>query len=318
MKNAQLGHLLPAIRPQAQLDDAMRIQSLLRDRWIDYPRATQALEQLERLLATPRRERMPCRLVYGDSNIGKTQIIAKFQREHPDEFDERRGIEMRPIISMQMPPTPDQHRFYSALLFEIGAPHNAAASLAVLERLARDLLRRMAPSMLIVDEVHHLLAGTYREQRAALNLLKFLANDLRASIVLVGTDDAVIALQSDTQMVSRFTPFEIPRWRESESFRRLLSAFERLLRRPSDLAQREIVQYVLAASDGLTGEVSRILNAAAELGNSRQERIDQALSSRTGDARCRPLACVHGPLHPARSTKRRSEAGLDALPAAIS
>jgi Cdc6-like AAA superfamily ATPase len=267
MKNAQLGHLLPVIRPQAKLDDAMRIQSLLRDRWIDYPRATQALGQLERLLATPRRERMPCRLVYGDSNIGKTQIIAKFQREHPDEFDERRGIEMRPIISMQMPPTPDQHRFYSALLFEIGAPHNAAAGLAALERLARDLLRRMAPSMLVVDEVHHLLAGTYREQRAALNLLKFLANDLRASIVLVGTDDAVIALQSDTQMVSRFTPFEIPRWRESEAFRRLLSAFERLLplRRPSDLAQREIVQYVLAASDGLTGEVSRILNAAAEL-----------------------------------------------------
>lgn len=33
----------------------------------------------------------------------------------------------------------------------------------------------------------------------------------------------------------------------------------------SDLARREIVQYVLAASEGLTGEVSRILNAAAEL-----------------------------------------------------
>ena len=42
--------------------------------------------------------------------------------------------------------------------------------------------------MLIVDEVDYLLAGTYREQRAALNLLKFLTNDLRASIVLVGTD----------------------------------------------------------------------------------------------------------------------------------
>ncbi|HDR9512122.1 transposase [Burkholderia cepacia] len=263
----QLGHLLPAIRPQAQLDDELRIHSLLRDRWIDYPRATQALEQLERLLATPRRERMPCLLLHGDSNVGKTQIVAKFRRAHPDEFDEGRGIEMRPIISMQMPPTPDQHRFYSALLFEIGAPHHAAASLAVLERLARDLLRRMAPSMLVVDEVHHLLAGTYREQRAALNLLKFLANDLRASIVLVGTDDAVIALQSDTQMVSRFTPFEMPRWRESETFRRLLSAFARILplRRPSDLAQRDIVKYMLAASDGLTGEVSRILNAAAEL-----------------------------------------------------
>jgi hypothetical protein len=239
----------------------------LRDRWIDYPRATQALEQLERLFGTPRRERMPCLLLHGDSNIGKTQITAKFQRRHPDEFDERRGVEMRPIIAMQMPPTPDQHRFYSSLLFELGAPHNAAASLAVLERLARDLLRRMAPCMLIVDEVHNLLAGTYREQRASLNLLKFLANDLRASMVLVGTRDAVIALQTDSQMVSRFTPFEVPRWRESEAFRRLLAAFERVLplRRPSDLAQREIVQYVLAASGGLTGEVSRILNAAAEL-----------------------------------------------------
>ncbi|OXC74252.1 TniB family NTP-binding protein [Caballeronia sordidicola] len=205
MKSLPLGHLLPAVRPQAMLDNATRIQSLLRDRWIDYPRATQALESLERLLATPRRERMPCLLLYGDSNIGNTQIIAKFRRQHPDEFDERLGVEMRPIISMQMPPTPDQHRFYSSLLFELGAPHNPAARLAVLERLARDLLRRMAPCMLIVDEVHHLLAGTYREQRAALNLLKFLANDLRASIVLVGTEDAILSLQSDSQMVSRFT-----------------------------------------------------------------------------------------------------------------
>ena len=69
---------------------------------------------------------------------------------------------------MQMAPTPDQHRFYSGLLFELGAPHNPAAGLASLERLARDILRRVAPRVLIVDEVHHLLAGTYRKQRAAL------------------------------------------------------------------------------------------------------------------------------------------------------
>jgi hypothetical protein len=100
MKSATLSHLLPATRSQAQLDDDARIQFLLRDRWIDYPRATQALEQLERLFVTPRRERMPCLLLHGDSNIGKTQITAKFRRRHPDVFDELRGMEMRPIISM--------------------------------------------------------------------------------------------------------------------------------------------------------------------------------------------------------------------------
>ncbi|WP_254699711.1 TniB family NTP-binding protein [Trinickia violacea] len=103
--------------------------------------------------------------------------------------------------------------------------------------------------------------------RASLNLLKFLANDLQGGMVLVGTRDAVIALQTDARMVSRFTPFEVPRWRESEAFRRLLAASERILplRLPSDLAQREIAQHVLAVSGGLTGEISRILNAAAEL-----------------------------------------------------
>jgi AAA+ superfamily predicted ATPase len=67
-------------------------------------------------------------------------------------------------------------------------------------------------------------------------------------------------------MVSRFTPFELPRWRESDELRRMLSSFERVLplRKPSNLAQRDIVQRVHAASGGLTGTISQVLNRAAE------------------------------------------------------
>lgn len=267
MSTAVLGHLQASTRSQAVLDNPARIRALRGDRWIDYPRANQALQKLEHLLETPPRQRMPCMVLHGDSNIGKTLIVAKFQREHPDRFDEEKGVERRDVVVMQMPATPDQHRFYTSLLFELGAPHSATASLSVLERLARELLRRIAPRMLVVDEVHHLLAGNYREQRASLNLLKFLANDLKLSIVLVGTADAPLALASDAQMISRFTPFEISRWRESDDLRRLLGAFERILplRKPSDLMQRPIVQFVLAASGGLTGEISRLINEAATL-----------------------------------------------------
>ena len=253
-----LSHLCTATRAEAMLDHRTRMRSLQRDRWIDYPRATEALARLERLLNAPERERMPCMALHGES---------KLRREHPSTFDELKGVERRQIVAMQMPATPDQHRFYAALLFELGAPHSATASLTTLERLARDLLRRIAPRMLIVDEVHHLLAGGHREQRASLNLLKYLANDLKFSVVVVGTTDALLALETDAQMRSRFTPFEIPRWRESDEFRRLLSAFERVLslRRASDLAQRPVVEFLLAASGGLTGEISRLLNEAAEL-----------------------------------------------------
>lgn len=146
-----LAHLQASTRVEAALDSPTRIRSLWRDRWIDYPRAGQALIKLEHLLETPPKERMPCMVLHGDSNIGKTLIVAKFQREHPDRFDDVRGVERRDVVVMQMPATPDQHRFYTALLFVLGAPHSASASLSVLERLARELLRRIAPRMLVVD-----------------------------------------------------------------------------------------------------------------------------------------------------------------------
>jgi hypothetical protein len=55
-----LSHLCTAARHEATLDHRTRIRSLQRDRWIDYPRATEAIARLERLLGSPERERMPC------------------------------------------------------------------------------------------------------------------------------------------------------------------------------------------------------------------------------------------------------------------
>jgi hypothetical protein len=145
-------HLAPGVREMLVLDDEARIQSMQRERWIDYARASAVLDRLSRLLATPERDRMPCLLLHGESNIGKTQIVRKFIRDHPPSFDERRGVEKRQVISMQMPPLPDQQRFYSALLFEIGAPHNPKAGVSVLEGLTRTLLRAMKPRTLTLIE----------------------------------------------------------------------------------------------------------------------------------------------------------------------
>lgn len=273
MTRSLLTHLLPSARELAQCDDGVRIRGLARSHWIDYPRATQALEILERLLQTPQRERMPCLLLHGDSNIGKTQVVSKFQRRHLPEYDEEKGSRCDKLLPCRC----HQHPSSPSLLFELGAPFNAAARLSALENLSRTLLRKVSARMLIVDEVHHLLAGNYREQRASLNLLKFLANDLKIAVVLVGTQDAVIALQTDPQMVSRFARLEVPRWQETEAFRSLLAAFERILplRRPSNLARQEMVHAILTASGGLTGEVSRVLTVSAELAiRDGQEAID--------------------------------------------
>jgi hypothetical protein len=41
--------------------------------------------------------------------------------------------------------------------------------------------------MLLIDEIQHLLSCGLRDQRAALNAIKFLANKLRISIAAAGT-----------------------------------------------------------------------------------------------------------------------------------
>ena len=41
---------------------------------------------------------MPCMLLYGDSGRGKSMILEKMERQHPNSYDQRRGITKRPVV----------------------------------------------------------------------------------------------------------------------------------------------------------------------------------------------------------------------------
>jgi ATP-dependent Clp protease ATP-binding subunit ClpA len=111
----------------------------------------------------------------------------------------------------------------------LGAPYSIRDQIGALEGRALDLLKKVGTKLLFIDEVHHLLAGSQREQRRALNLLKFVANELKIVVVVVGTQDAFHALQTDTQVASRFEPLLIPRWTATDAFRAFIVAYGKLL-----------------------------------------------------------------------------------------
>lgn len=67
---------------------------------------------------------------------------------------------------MQMPPAPQERRLYGQLLRALGAPYRPGDRLAVVESVALTLLAKVAPRMIVVDEVHNLLAGSAREESA--------------------------------------------------------------------------------------------------------------------------------------------------------
>ena len=91
------------------------------------------------------------------------------------------------------------------------------------------LLRDVQLRVLIIDEIHHILAGHIAKQRHFLNVLKYLGNELKIPLVGVGTIDALRAIQTDPQMVNRFEPVSLPRWEMTRDFQMLLASFERTL-----------------------------------------------------------------------------------------
>jgi hypothetical protein len=141
----------------------------------------------------PARVRMQNVLIHGNSGAGKSMIIEKFIRSHSLELD--REDAARPIVSMQMPPLPTLRSFFSELLRSLDCTVIFGSKISELEHDTLRQLKNARPRLLAIDEIHHLLACTPREQRAALNVLKFLSNELRVSIVALGTSEACMSCE---------------------------------------------------------------------------------------------------------------------------
>ena len=281
-----LSHLTTPTRELAFHDAKARILLVQTARWVAYPRAGIAVEELERRFHYPTCARMPCMLLYGDSGMGKSMILEKMERQHPSSYDERKGITKRPVVIIQMPLSPDERRFYTRILEVLGAPYSVRDQIGALEGRVIHLLKQLGTQLLFIDEVHHLLTGSHRDQRRALNLLKFLTNELKIVIVAVGTSDAFHALQTDVQVASRFEPLLIPRWTETDAFRAFVVAYGKLLplRKSSPFGDPEMIRALIKQSAGITGRVTWLLGRAAEIAiQDGSETIDTATLMRVSE-----------------------------------
>lgn len=260
-----LDHLQPPFRTIALQPAAERILWIQQDRWIHYTRADEALKRIAALLACPPRNRMPCLLLTGAPGMGKTHIVQKFVRDHPPQFDAMTGTTRTRVASLQMPPEPLEKDFYDELLIALGAVVTVSSSMASVRSRGRTFARQFGLRLLIIDEIHAMLAGTFRQQRIFLNSLRFLANDLHLPLLCVGTQEAHQALLTDQQLADRFAAFELPRWQDDDAFAQLLKTFASILplHWSSDLCQPKIRQRILSLTEGITVRICRVLEAAA-------------------------------------------------------
>jgi len=272
-----LSHLAPIAQSAIFLPDSERIARIRADRWIGYPKARQALDQLEDLFTLPERQRMQNMLLISPTNNGKSMIIEKFRRQHLPYVSEDGEKEIIPVLTIQMPSDPSISRFYTLLLYALNSPMKPRMRIADLEVLALRLMKLTQVKMLIIDELHNILAGKYTLRSEFLNLLRFLGNELRIPIVGVGTEDAYRAIRIDDQLENRFKPFILSRWCNNEELLSLLGSFAASfpLKRPSVLHHPDIAQYIISKTGGTIGEISTLLVRAATIAiHSGEEEIN--------------------------------------------
>lgn len=275
-----MNHLHESARELLALSDKERIERIRAPRWIGYPQAKTTLAKLEELLLYPKSHRMPNLLVVGDTNNGKTMLVQRFCSRHP-AIDNLSGEGVQvPVLFVQAPPVPDEGRFYNAILELLFAPYKPNDRVDKKQFQVIKLLRTVETKLLVIDEIHHILAGNMNRQRAFLNVLKYLGNELQIPIVAIGTRDAFRALQTDPQLANRFEPAMLPRWDFNNDFLRLLASFECMLplKEPSQLHDSTLASKLFSMSEGYIGELARLLNeAAVSAVLTKKERIDGKL-----------------------------------------
>lgn len=278
-------HLLPKAAAYLERPDAERLTYIRSPRWIGYTQAKAILSRLEELLVHPKSHRMPNLLIVGDTNNGKTMLVRRFCNQHKPEDTPEGEAAVVSVLFMQAPPVPDEGRFYNTILELLFAPYKPGDRADRKQFQALKVMKAVGLKMLVIDEIHHILAGSMTKQKAFLNVIKYLGNELEIPIVGVGTRDAFRAIQTDLQLSNRFDHAPLPRWHNDEEFLRLLATFERTipLQHPSHLTDSALADKIYSMSEGYLGEISRVLvSAAVRAVETGQECIDKKLLDHIG------------------------------------
>jgi Bacterial TniB protein len=155
-KSMDLGHLDPIIRPIAQQEDLPRAQHILKDLYVNHPPVQRIERQIEHLLRLPRRIRMPGLFLCGDSGMGKTHLLRRIERRHPEQTDRASQRRVRPVLYVQVPADPTVRTLRRSLLDEANIPFLDRPGRPLPESILRRGLAAAGTRLIVLDEIHNI------------------------------------------------------------------------------------------------------------------------------------------------------------------
>lgn len=252
--------LSPSLAPLLMDDDLLALEKPI---WVDYPVGSMILRKLAHMLCAPPNHRPPGLLIYGDSHVGKTSIAKRFRKLAVSLPNPKAEVSHMPVMLVEGPYA-DLGYLLGLILDRLGAPEPKGGTVSRKLEQVRHLARATGLRLLIIDELHTILASPVDKRSMFLNTIKHLSNELELPIVLIGTIEAVRAIQTDQQMGNRFEPVLVPRWKLDSEYATFLSDLAGALGVRGNFGSRELVKKFHSLSEGLTGETWRLLVWAAQ------------------------------------------------------
>lgn len=259
-------HLGPALRADAALPDAKRIEILKCGDIIEHPAYRTAMDYGYWLLTQPQGVAPMGMLLTGEPGAGKSTFGEELVR-----MGEGR------VLMIQAGGARNMRDIYGRVIQALDGPVSKTMHTPDRQNTVLRLFKAFDIKGLVVDEIQDLKRGTQREHEQVLTSLKTLMNEGRVALFCLGTPESDQALRVDKHLRARLRPFQFSPWRADQELVNLLGWLETHLplRRSSALRNQDVLKYLVEFSGGSLREImARITCASVRAILSGEERLD--------------------------------------------
>lgn len=257
------------------LSDQERREVMGESRWLAYDEAEDALRRINWLRARPRSNRTEGVAVLGPFRNGKTMLADKFMVTD--------ALQARPAYYYQVPSEATRLEFLTGLIKALGRiPDPMRRTIEGRRQQVEELFAEYEPRVIIFDDAHHAFRGTAAKEMHT--LVRTMGHKWDISPVLIGDRSLGEILHADGELHTRLANCALPRWSYDKRFAKLLNSLARVLplHQRSELTEAPLAQMIYRLSEGLIGEIVKIVSDAAALAVGDEERITLEIVERLG------------------------------------
>lgn len=233
--------------------------------WIGHPVIKCIENRMYEILQHPRLSRMPNLYISAPRNNGKSTLLKRFAKNNLAYTDRHTLCVKAPVLGIVMPVVPTEVSFLDAFIGATNFGYKSTEPFRVKLDLVFHTFEKLETKVILIDEVHHITAGSPANQRLLMNLMNSISTLFSISFIVAGTTEARNVLLTDRQSSNQFQQMVIPIWEHNDDFKGLLKSFEMLLpfEEPSNLVGMS--EYILNKTDRTIGDIYKLLQSAAKL-----------------------------------------------------